>query len=507
MKNPLVFVDKFLNSVTMYALLIMGLFLISFSAFILSFFGLISLEPIPLLISLVTLVLVSMLSSTVFSKIWNVPSNKESAVITAFILFLIVSPANTAFDLYVLLGIAVVAQLSKYVLGFKGKHFFNPVAISAVLLGLFGIGNIVWWVGSIYLLPVVAVVGFLIVRKIRRFNLFVSFFAGSVLSLFLVQIYQGSVSQFGEVLWQNITSWPLIFFGTIMLTEPITMPPTKRKQMAYGFIVGLMFSIPFHIGPLYGTPELALIIGNIFSYCVSFKTRLRLVLKERVEIAQGIFKFVFNTSRIPSFSAGQYFEMTLSDSKPDNRGNRRYFTIASSPTEHEVQIGIKILPQGSTFKQRLHALPLGGVVYAGQISGDFVLPKDVHKKLVFIAGGIGITPFRSMVKYMLDTSSTHKSVLFYAVKDSKELAYIDIFTEAVQKNMLTYVPVLNPKIEGWQGESGYINKDMVVRHVGDFKDCLYYISGPSAMVDSYKKLLLSMGVAKKSIKTDYFPGL
>ena len=504
----LTIIDRFLNSVTMYKLVLYGLLILSGVSILLGFGGVLSFSGYSLLISLLVFVGSCGVLNFIFSKIWQVPANVESWLITALILFLIILPSTSFSDIKIVILASFLAIASKYIITFRRKHIFNPVAFSAVVLGLLGIGNTLWWVGSIYLLPVVLVVGLLVVRKTRRFSLFLAFLVASVISLVAVHVYRvGTFSGFEVMLWQNISSWPLIFFGTIMLTEPSTLPPTKKGRTVYGLAVGVLFAIPFHFGILFSTPELALVIGNILSYGLCLKRRLKLVLESKQEIAQGIYEFVFSTSHIPYFKAGQYFEITLPMNHRDIRGNRRYFTIASSPTEDKLRIGIRISPNGSAFKKDLREFALGETVFAGHISGDFVLPQDTNKKLVFIAGGIGITPFRSMVKYMIDTKNTQKTTLFYCVKKPEEIAYKNIFEDAKNAGFLNFVPVVSEKDVVWEGEYGYINKEMIERHVSDCKTCLYYLSGPSAMVDSYKKILLGMGVLRKDIQTDYFPGL
>ena len=178
-----------------------------------------------------------------------------------------------------------------------------------------------------------------------------------------------------------------------MLTEPLTMPPTRTSRILYGAIVGLLFTSIIRLGSFYFTPELALLVGNIFVYVVSPKGRFMLTLIEKNEIVAGTLEFVFTPDKPLTFRPGQYLEWTLGHTPSDDRGNRRYFTIASSPTESTVRLGVRISESKSTFKRALKDMQIGDVVSASSLAGDFVLPEDAKKKLVFIAGGIGITPF------------------------------------------------------------------------------------------------------------------
>src|SRR5258706_9040060 len=125
-----------------------------------------------------------------------------------------------------------------------------------------------------------------------------------------------------------------------MLTEPLTTPPTSFLESLYGGMVGILFA-PIHIGLFFTSPEMALSIGNIFSYLVSPKQKLTLILHEKIKLTPDIYDFVFTTKSKLNFKPGEYLEWTLGQKHTDSRGNRRYFTISSSPSETDVRIGVK----------------------------------------------------------------------------------------------------------------------------------------------------------------------
>ncbi|HQT83050.1 MAG TPA: FAD-dependent oxidoreductase, partial [Candidatus Paceibacterota bacterium] len=130
-----------------------------------------------------------------------------------------------------------------------------------------------------------------------------------------------------------------------------------------------------------------------------------------------------------TFRPGQYLEWTLGHRFSDNRGNRRFFTIASAPTEADgmVRLGAKFYEPKSSFKRALGAMKLNDAISVSHLAGDFVLPKDKKKKLVFIAGGIGVTPFRSQVQHLMNTNDKRSVTLFYSNKTASEIAYKYIF--------------------------------------------------------------------------------
>lgn len=509
-------IDGLLNSITMYRLVLYGLAVLAAIAVIFGFLGILPYSGFQFIQTLALILITCFLANNFFAKIVNADSNVESFWITASILFLVLAPVAGRTDLIVTVLISVVAMASKYFLTFNKKHIFNPAAIAMFLAGLFGYGNSIWWVGSFALLPYVAVVGFLIVRKIRRFQLFFTFIVAGILSISLFN-YLNNLNVF-NTLTQALSSWPLIFFGSIMLTEPFTSPPNKRYRVVYGMIVGFLFGSQFSFGPLFASPELALIAGNIFSFIVSPKGKLILKFKEKVQLAPTIYEFKFMPNSKFAFIPGQYMEWTLPDKNPDARGIRRYFTIASSPEENDVKLGVKIIPdKSSSFKKALLNLKPGTKLTADQLSGDFVIQKNEHgnlvftsegRKLCFIAGGIGITPFRSMVSSIIDSGKKIDTVLFYSAAEPKDFVYKEIFKKAADNGIKT-VYVLggkNPPPQNWTGEIGFLTEEMVKKYAPDFKERIFYLSGPIAMVNNYKNLLHGLGIGYSKIVTDYFPG-
>ncbi len=480
-------------------------------ALVLGFAGVLAYTGLELGVSLVILLLTCFVTNEIFSRLFKAPTNIESWAITALILFFIMMPTTDVADLAILMAASSLAMASKFLFAYRKRHIFNPAAIALVILGLLGSGLAFWWVGSTVLTPAVVVIGLLIVQKIRRFPLFFVFTGASLATIALFGLAQGN--SVPELWWEALTAWPLLFFATVMLTEPTTMPATKKLQLVYGVMVGLLFGSQFHFGPVHSSPELALVIGNVFAYIVSRPQKLRLTLTKKSEIAANVYELVFDASETPRFVAGQYLEWTLAHDHPDNRGNRRFFTVSSSPTEKEVKMGIRIAAQkSSTFKNSLVHLKEGATIMAGQFAGDFTLPADQSRKLVFIAGGIGVTPFRSMAKYLTDVESKRQVTLVYVAADPQSFAYTDVFTEAEKVfGMKTTYIVSNGQEQqetpaGWTGKVGRITADLVQTEVPHYREALFYLSGPNAMVEAYKKLLLSMGVKRKDIVTDYFPG-
>jgi len=499
------FVDDFLNRITMYRLVLYYLVALIFAAFIFGFFGLLPYDPTAIAFSTLLIMLVCVATNELFAKIFEATTNIESAYITACILVLIITPVTATSQAGVgfLIFASVWAMASKYIFAIGNKHIFNPAAFAVALAAIVINQPATWWVGgNLALLPIVLVGGLLVVRKMRRFDLFTSF-ALVALATTVATSASGSLT---TPITQTILHSSFLFLAFVMLTEPLTTPPTAPLRIIYGAVVGFLFAPNIHIGSFYLTPELALLVGNLFSYAVSPKRRYMLTLSNIEQAATDVYDFVFTPDKPFAFRPGQYLEWTLGHRYPDARGNRRYFTIASSPTEPTVRLGVKFYSPASSFKRILAEMKVGDRLSASHLAGEFVLPKDKNKKLVFIAGGIGITPFRSMLQYLIDTKEVRPIVLLYANKAVSDIAYRELLARAERELGIKTVHVLSNEQNPSLGTHGLIDATLIAREVPDYKERTFYISGPHAMIEAFKQTLAHMGVSRFKIKTDFFPG-
>jgi len=500
------FVDNFLNKITMYRLVLYYLVALLILASVFGTFGLLPINPADLAFSTLLIIAVCWVVNTVFVKSFDAAANVESVYITALILALIISPV--AYTNYAGIGFIIFASAwamaSKFILAIHQKHLFNPaafgVAFSAIVLNQ----GATWWVGgNLPLLPFVLIGGLLITRKIHRFDLVWSFVIVALVTI----VATSSGNSYLTPITQTLLHSPFFFLALVMLTEPLTMPPTRLGRIFFGAIVGFFFAPNIHLGSFYFTPELGLLIGNLFVYFISPEGRFTLTLTEKKKIADGTYEFIFTPDWLFNFRAGQYLEWTVPHRFADDRGNRRFLTIASSPTEKDVRLGVKFYEPKSSFKRALDSLNVDDTISASHIAGDFTLPKSPKKKIVFIAGGIGITPFRSMVQYLMDTNDTRQAVLLYSNKTANEIAYKEVFDEAFEKIGLQTVYAVTGEKEPVQGTyAGRINEKLITAAAPDYANCIFYISGPHAMVEGAKDALRSLGISRWNIKTDYFPG-
>lgn len=501
----------------MYRLVLYSLSILLLVAELLSIFKILPYGYFPIPLSVLFLVVTGWLINLIFVKTFETQANVESVYISALIFALIIKPPVILSDYSFLFWATVLMVGGKFILAAYKKHLFNPVAISLVILSFSLNLSGRWWVGTASMLPFVLIAGFLIVRKIQRADLVFSFiFSALIVSVSLAVINGNNALYFIK---QELIDSSLFFFAFIMLTEPLTTPPTKNLRIIYGTLIGIMFAPQVHIGSIYFTPELALVVGNIFSYLVSPKQKLMLVLKEKIKLSPDIYDFVFTVDgglKKPfSFTPGQYLEWTLGHKNPDSRGNRRYFTIASSPTEKEIILGVRFINQyeksdygPSSFKQTLLSMNQGDKIMAGQLAGDFTLPKNKTQKLVLIAGGIGITPFRSMLKYLIDNNDKRPVSVIFVNRTAADIVYKNILDEAKEKLGINtiYSILKNDPHQKWDGHVGYIDGKMIKQELPNFSESMFYISGSKIMIDNFQVALNEIGVSKKNIKTDFFPG-
>lgn len=500
--------DSLLDRVTTYRLALYVLLWMLGIATLLSFFNLLPFAPLTLVVSTAFLTLICWAANTLIARVLNVPTNVESALITGLILALIIDPARTPDDLQFLGWAAILAMSSKFILSFSNKHIFNPAAIAVVVTAFVLHESASWWVGSASMLPAVLVGGILLVRKLRQESMVAIFLAAALVTVSIICLLQGL--NIPRELRHLFVDSPVFFVAAIMLTEPLTLPPTRGLRWVYGAFVGFLIVPQIHIGAIYSTPELALVVGNLYSYVVSPKSRVALNVRRKAQLSADIVDFAFTPSRRLAYTPGQYLELTLPHKRPDSRGNRRYFTIASSPTEDNIHLGVRFYPQSSSFKAAMYALDGRVKALGGQVAGDFTLPDDPKRKLAFIAGGIGVTPYRSMLKYLVDTKQQRDIVMLYAAKTPDDIVYRDVLSDAQDQLGVKIAFTLTDATaipRTWSEDRGRIDAKMIQRVIPDYRERAFYLSGPPDMVREHKRVLRRMGVRASHIKKDFFPGL
>jgi ferredoxin-NADP reductase len=209
-----------------------------------------------------------------------------------------------------------------------------------------------------------------------------------------------------------------------------------------------------------------------------------------------------------NYKAGQYAIVDLG-TKEDPEGPLRSFTMASSPTEEDfILISTRI--RDTPFKRKLASLDIGTPVKITAPLGKFVLHEDYSKTAVFLSGGIGVTPFRSLIKYATDTQLPMKIIMFDSNRNQDNIVFKSEFDEWANKNKnLKIIYTLDAGDNSWKGEHGYINQAMVTKYLGtnELVDSIFYICGPPGMLKAMKKLLQDdLHATKERIKIEEFTG-
>ncbi len=478
-----------LDSITMYRVVLYALTSLVVIALVLSAFNVLVYSSFATLsTSLVVILITCFISNQILSKIYKVTANYESTLITSLILFFVLGAPSKPREFVGIGFAALVAVASKYVVTWNSAHIFNPAAFGVLVVSILGIGNGAWWIADKTMLIPMLILGYIVLLKIRRFELFFAFLVPAVL-ITVLKTMTGST--LADTLTTALTLYPILFLGSIMLTEPNTMPVTRYKRIIFGIIVGIVFAVNADLRFISTSPHFALIIGNLFALFVTMRVSAHLKLVDKVHLTPTTYRYTFKPSRPIHHEAGQYMEFTIPGVKLEARGNRRTFTIASPPHEKLIKIGVKLYDKGSSFKSKLQDLKIGDSIIGNHVAGDFVLSGKSSSPVVLVAGGIGITPFISMIEDVLVTGIKQRIKLFYFVSDKSEIAFKDTLKKAQDAGIKIHLRVGS----GLRLTDNEINSN---------KSSHFYLSGPPGLVNGYKAQLQKLNV--KHIHTDLFTG-
>jgi ferredoxin-NADP reductase len=235
---------------------------------------------------------------------------------------------------------------------------------------------------------------------------------------------------------------------------------------------------------------------------------VRALIKEKREVAKGTLLVTFDLlGREVDFKPGQYFWVTLIDPPyDDEKGPRRHISVVTSPNERGV-LGFCTRLRDTAFKRSLVELPIGAEVDVEEPKGSFLLPEETDQRYVFIAGGIGITVFRCMLRYIVEEHLPHRVTLVYSNRDRESAAFLDELLELEQVNPNLQLVLTMTDDPDWDGETRRIDGDFLQDHFGDeLQSLTYLIAGPPAMVEGVAGTLHAAGVPEERIRPARFSG-
>ncbi len=231
-------------------------------------------------------------------------------------------------------------------------------------------------------------------------------------------------------------------------------------------------------------------------------------VKEKREVAKGTLMVVFDLQgREVDFVPGQYFWVELLDPPyDDERGPRRHISIVTSPTEGGI-LGLATRLRDSAFKRTLTELEPGDEVEVEDPKGTFLLPPETDRDYVFVAGGIGITVFRSMLRYIRDRGLPYRVTLVYSNRDRESTAFLDELEELEREIPGLRVVLTMTQDEAWDGERRRIDADLLRDYLGDdVSRYTYLVAGPPAMVESVGDAIKAAGVPEEQVLLSRFAG-
>jgi ferredoxin-NADP reductase len=238
-------------------------------------------------------------------------------------------------------------------------------------------------------------------------------------------------------------------------------------------------------------------------------TKFVVKLKSRETVAERTMAFHFDKPAGFAFTAGQFIDVDLlNPAETDSEGNTRGFSITNAPNADTIMVATRL--RDTAFKRVLKTMPLGTEIKIEGPFGDLRLHNNVKRTAVFLAGGIGITPFRSILLDAAHRKLAHRIFLFFTNRRPEDAPFLDELQALTKENAnYTFVGTMTEMEKSsrpWQGERGLLNKEMLDRYLAKEPSPIYYIAGPPAMVKALHAMLQAAGIDGDDIRTEEFAG-
>ncbi|SDL36168.1 Ferredoxin-NADP reductase [Arthrobacter sp. ov407] len=505
-----------LGRLTMYRLVLWVLAVLAGYSLLLNVLGWLTFGLPEMLAHLALCLGLTYASNQALAALFHIRPHTESSLITGLLLYFLFWPSQLTQGLQLaeLAGVAlacILASASKYALAWRGRHIFNPAAAGAFLAGLTGLNIATWWAATPAMLWLVLPGVLLVLYRTRKFAMAAVFTVVAV-SIVATELLRAGM-ELPEALWQPIAQRPVLFFVGFMLTEPLTLPPRRWQQMALAAVVGVLFAVPYNLGFVANSPELALLVGNVLAFAVGQRGGVRLRFVASRPLTPTTTEFSFRPERPVRFIPGQSLELhlppdTAGTRKGDGKGIRRVFSLTGAPGASLLTIGVGTAEPVSSAKRSLLALSPGDGLTATTVDGDFLLPRDPAAPVLLIAAGIGITPYMAQLAAAATAAGTSAGsrdiVLLYLAKNAAELGYAEELQRSGARILARLADGTAPPAFMEDAGSRRIDAPALRELVPDIGGREVFVSGSPASVRSLRAA--ARGAGARRVHVDTFTG-
>lgn len=495
--------DALLGRVGPYRTATLALLAVHVTAGVVGYLGLLDVDPVALAATLGATTLGTLLTSLPGALVEGGRVHVESCLVTGLILALLVWPALTV-DALVGAGlVGAAAGLSKVLVRWRGRHLLNPAAAGALVAGLavapvLGSGAPVWWVGTPVLAPVVVVAGALVLRRTGTGAVALAYLV-AYLAVTLPRLVLSGQEPLAALL-TTLGSHPVLFVAGFMVVEPLTQAPRRWARVGVALLAGALAGVPFVLGRLSTSPELAVVVGNLVTAVLAAPRAVRLTVVGHGTPGPDTHEVLLRPQRALRWRPGQWAEIDVGRVRPDGRGRRRVFSLVPAGRD-AVAVAFGVRDRPSAFKRALMEAPVGTTVRATTVGGDFLLPEDPMRPVVLVAGGIGITPFISHIEH----AGPRDIVLVLVCATGMPPPYLRRLARTRVRVVVVSpepVPALPPR---WTQHRGTrLTPAVLQQAMSDLPKRVAYVAGSPDLVRRARAVLREVGVRK--VRTDTFVG-
>jgi len=495
-------VDGALGRTTPTVLVVVSLSILAVFGIVLAAVGAEPFGPFEAIVSLVIAIASTLFGTYLAAAITKRRPKLDSTLVTALILFLILTPSPDAVELTGLSLAGLAAGLSKYVLVWRGRHVFNPAAVGATVAWLSTLAYPGWWVGSTAMLWPVLILAVIVLYRTDTLLVglvYVVVAAGATWASFPAASWAASP---GLLLGLPFTSLPFLFLAGFMLSEPLTLPPRLGQRVLVAIVVALCCTlVPLALGTFLTVnvlpPEVALLIGNAVAWCFGARRAIRFVVEGTRSVGSDVTELELRPVSPLRYTPGQALELAIPH-RADLRGQLRVFSFVSAPGDATVRVAFQTPgTRGSSAKRALLALRPGTRVTATRVLGDFVLPRDPAVPALLVAGGIGVTPFLAMLRANAAAAATggpRRDLVLVLRSSAAEPAYLPELEALADAGAARLVPFIDRRPDA----------AAIAAAVPDLAARVAYVSGPPGMVAALTAMLRRAGARR--VRTDVFSG-